>query len=271
VPESTVLVMMRPFGALMESQTGVTGEIVPGGDALSLGNELARDNLQLAVFHGIEFAWARQKHPELRPLVLAVNQQRYLRAHVVVRSDSPIACFADLQDATVAIPDHTREHCHLYMQKQCQQQKSDPRAFFAQITNPGSVEEALDDVVDAEVDGCIIDGVSLDCFKRRKPGRFKRLKVVETSEVFPAAVIAYRPGVLDEAKLKRFHDGMIGANRSILGSQLLTLWRLTGFEEVPADYDQLLTAIVKSYPTPQPEPATPSHVKACKVKASNAK
>src|SRR5262245_45466183 len=68
VPEATVQTMMQPFGALMESQTGVNGLLVPSGDAESMGQELASDKLHLGVFHGIEFAWARQKFPELRPL-----------------------------------------------------------------------------------------------------------------------------------------------------------------------------------------------------------
>jgi hypothetical protein len=32
----------------------------------------------------------------------------------------------------------------------------------------------------------------------------------------------------------------------------MTLWKLTGFEQVPSDYDQTLTEIVKTYPAPVP-------------------
>jgi hypothetical protein len=32
----------------------------------------------------------------------------------------------------------------------------------------------------------------------------------------------------------------------------MTLWKLSGFEEVPPDYDQILLAIVKAYPAPAP-------------------
>ena len=246
-PQTTVMAMMQPLGTIMESQTGVRGELVPGGDAESLGKQLAEGKLQLAVFHGIEYAWAKQKHPELRALVIAVNQTRYLRAHVVVRSDSKIASLADLRDKTLALPNQTREHCHVFLHRHCPDAKP---SFFSKITNPPNTEEALDDIIDGTVEATVIDGVSLDCFKRRKPGRAAKLRIVHTSELFPAAVVAYRPGVLDEGTLRRFHDGMVNTSRTIIGRQMLTLWKLTGFEDVPQDYDRGLADIAKAYPPP---------------------
>jgi ABC-type phosphate/phosphonate transport system substrate-binding protein len=253
VPPGTVMVMMQPFGMLMKSQTGVNGEIIPGGDVGQLGQQLSDNKLQLAVFHGFEFAWARLKHPELRPLVVAINEQYHLHAQLVVAADSPAACLHDLEGKTLALPHQTREHCFLYLQRRCLDCKKPPESLFSKITNPPNVEDALDDVVDGVVQVAVVDGVALDCYKRRKPGRFVRLKVVERSEPFPAAVIAYRPGVLDEATLNRFRDGMINANKNPLGKQLLTLWKLTGFEPIPADYEQTLAATAKAYP---PEPGT---------------
>ncbi len=249
VPESTVQTMMQPFGALMESQTGVSGLLVPSGDAESMGQELVTDKLHLGVFHGIEFAWARQKFPELQPLVIAVNQRSYLHALLVVRADSPIKEFGDLRGQRLALPRHTREHCRHFVQRRSQDDGGLPR-FFDKITGPANVEEALDDVVDRLVQATVVDGVSLECYQRRKPGRFAKLKIVQQSEVFPAAVVAYRPGTLSEATLQRFRQGMLNANQNLLGRQLLTLWKLTGFQPVPADYEQTLADIVKAYPAP---------------------
>src|SRR5581483_4119811 len=70
VPETAVMAMMQPFATLMESQTGLTGQLIPAGDADDLGQQLANDKVQLGVFHGVEFAWARQKYPDLKPLVI---------------------------------------------------------------------------------------------------------------------------------------------------------------------------------------------------------
>jgi ABC-type phosphate/phosphonate transport system substrate-binding protein len=252
VPAATVMAMMQPFAALMEAQTGVGGELVACGDADNLGQQLTEDKVQLGVFHGVEFGWARRKYPELRPLVIAVNQQRYLRAYLLVRVDSKLDTLADLQHKTLAIPQQTREHCQLFLRRRCLECKKEPASFFAKITTPANLENALDDLVDGLVQACLADDVGLDCYNRRKPGRFAKLKIVQSSEVFPAAVIAFRPGILEAATLQRFREGMIQANRTPAGRQLMTLWKLTGFEQVPPDYDQTLTEIVKVYPAPAP-------------------
>jgi ABC-type phosphate/phosphonate transport system substrate-binding protein len=247
-PEPVVLAMMQPFGALMEAQTGVGGELVAGGDADVLGQSLAADKVRLGVFHGIEFAWARLKHPQLRPLVIAVNQQRQLYAHVIVRTDNPAAGLADLKDKSLAVPRQTKEHCRVFVYHRCRQRGQEPDAFFSAMPAPASVEDALDDVVDREVEAAVVDGVALECYQRRKPGRFAKLKTVHQSEAFPAAVVAYRPGAIEDATLERFRAGLLGAHQTSLGRQMLTLWKLTGFEAVPAGYEQNLASIAKAYP-----------------------
>jgi ABC-type phosphate/phosphonate transport system substrate-binding protein len=250
MPVSTVMVMMKPFAAIMEAQTGVSGELVPSGDALALGRDLSENKVQLGIFHGIEFAWARQKYPELKPLMIAINQQPYLNAYLIARDDSQVTHFQDLGDSAVALPRHSLQHCHFFLRRRCREQRREARLLIAKNNSPPTVEDALDDVVDGAIKATVVDGVSLDCFKRRKPGRFARLKIIEISEVFPAAVVAYRPGILDEPTLGKFRDGMLGANQSAVGKQMLTLWKLTGFTTVPEDYEQNLSDIARAYPMP---------------------
>lgn len=253
-PESLVRAVVQPFGAMMEEQTGVPGELICAGDALQLGQLLADDKVQLGVFHGIEFAWARQQHPELRPLMIAVNQDCHLRASLVVRKEARAESMIDLKGMTLALPRGTREHCLLFLQRRCQECGLEAPRLFAKITTPPNVEEALDDLVDNDVQAALVDNVSLECFKRRKPGRYARLRVAQESEVFPAGVLAYKEGAISEDILNRFRDGMVEANKTPLGRQLMTLWRLTSFEPVPADYEETLANIVKAYP-PQPSAA----------------
>jgi ABC-type phosphate/phosphonate transport system substrate-binding protein len=250
VPESTITTMMGPFGAIMESQTGVRGEVVLGGDAMGLSQSLSENKVQLGVFHGIEFAWAKTKHPELKALVIAVNQQLYPRAVLCTRCDCKAASFDDLQNQSLALPRGTRDHCYLFVERHCPEFKKRPPGHFAKITVPPNAEDALDDVVDGVVGSTVVDGVSLESYKRRKPGRFVKLRAAETSEAFPGSVVAYRPGTLDEATLKKFRDGLLNTNHTIMGKQLLTIWKITSFEPVPPDYEQVLSEIVKLYPPP---------------------
>src|SRR6516162_9085410 len=58
-PSALVLAMMKPFSSVMQAQTGVPGELVPGGESFALARMLMTDEVQLAVLHGFEFAWVK--------------------------------------------------------------------------------------------------------------------------------------------------------------------------------------------------------------------
>ena len=79
VPEALIPIGLRPMKELMLGQTGVSGDLIPSGDADSLARQLKADEVQLAVFHGVEFAWVHQNYPTLKPLVIAVNEHPFLR------------------------------------------------------------------------------------------------------------------------------------------------------------------------------------------------
>src|SRR5438876_9420971 len=82
----------EPFGQVMRETSGLKGDMVTGGDAFSVATQLNDNKVQLAVFHGLEFAWVKQKHGDLRPLMIAVKDLP-IRANVVVRKDSAIGAF----------------------------------------------------------------------------------------------------------------------------------------------------------------------------------
>lgn len=250
VPDSIGKAVTQPFAQLMEAQTGYVGQVLTIPTVDELGQQLADNQVQLGVFHGFEFAWARQKHPNLQPLVIAINKQRHLRACLVVQKDSEIAGIADLKSKTVALPRRSREHSRLFLERGCQACGQDDAMPFTQVTTPANIEVALDEVVDGVVHATVVDGVALEAYKHVKPGRFAKLKVANQSEVFPAAVVAYRLGTLDAPTLKRFRDGILNASKVPLGRQLMLMWQLTAFEPIPEDYDKTLLNIARVYPPP---------------------
>jgi ABC-type phosphate/phosphonate transport system substrate-binding protein len=252
MPERLVLTLMQPFGGLMKAETGLDCDLVPGGTGLELGKQLAENKLDVALFQGIEFAWARQKYPDLRPLMLVVNQKPHYRAYLVVGKNAGIKDLADLRGKTLALPLYSHEHCYQFLDRLCRPQHKTPQQFFDKIARPPDVETALDDAVDGKVPAALIDQVPLDCYRRRKPGRYVGLTILKRSEVFPASVVAYRAGRLDRALLDRFRNGMKNARRTAIGRQLLSLWLLTGFEDAPKDFQASLEKIVRLYPAPQP-------------------
>jgi ABC-type phosphate/phosphonate transport system substrate-binding protein len=246
--EPLMQVIMRPFRSLLETQTGLSGQLVAGGDALNLGQRLKEGKVHLGVFHGVEFAWAQAKVPQLKPLLIAVNQQPYLRAHLVVRNDGKIGGVADLKGQVMALPYMSREHCWLYLQRRCVPPGQTPEKYFSRVTNPRDATYAIDDVIDGSAQAAVIDDTELAAYRTRYPEYFAKVKVLQHSEAFPCAVIAYNPGKFSEELVERFRTGMLGAKSSPQGRQMMQMCRITSFEEVPPHFAQMLEDIAKAYP-----------------------
>ncbi|GIW81737.1 MAG: hypothetical protein KatS3mg105_3544 [Gemmatales bacterium] len=244
------MVVLKPFSSIMYSMTGVHGELTIGGEAGELAKQLADNEVQLAIFHGVEYAWVQQKYPQLKPLMVAVNWTPHLRAHIVVSAASEFQTFADLQDQIIAMPRGTREHCRMFLDRLCQQQGKTPKQFFDRITKSFCVEDALDDVVDDVVQAAVVDDVAFESYREQKRVRASRLKKIATSEIFPAGVVVYNPAILNDELLAKFRQGMLKARDHVLGKRMLMLWNLTGFEDIPTDYQATLTNIARIYPAP---------------------
>ena len=61
-------------------------------------------------------------------------------------------------------------------------------------------------------------------------------------------MVAYRPDKWNDTDLKTMKDALLNAHQNPEGRQLLTMWKLTGFEPVPEDYEKQLKSIAKDYP-----------------------
>jgi ABC-type phosphate/phosphonate transport system substrate-binding protein len=248
--EKAALDTLRGF---IKDETGLNDEIIRQKSWRELAEKMAKGKLHVGVFQGYEFAWAREKYPALEPLALAVNVYRYPVVYVVTRKDDPARDFAGLRGQSLSIPDTPARYLRLFVDRQCHLLGKKSDAFFAKVSSPKNIEEALDDVVDGTVKATVVDRAGLEAFKRRKPGRFKQLKPVAQSQPFPPAVVACHGNVLDDATRRRFRQGLLGASQKEKGQTMLTLFRLTGFDPVPDDFEKVLAATRKAYP---PETAT---------------
>src|SRR6266404_4180298 len=106
-----------PFIAIMKETAGLTGDMVIGGDAFSVAQQVNDNKLQMGLFFGFEFAWVQQKHSELRPLMVAVNAKQPVRVYMLVPKDSAAKSFADLKGKELAVPKRTREHCRYLVER----------------------------------------------------------------------------------------------------------------------------------------------------------
>src|SRR5205823_6266527 len=233
VPEPLVGMLMKPFSGLMRDLTGLNGQAAPAGDAYAIAQKLKDGKLHLGVFQGFEFAWAQQKYPKLKPLMIAVYYDRHLRASVVVHKDCPANAVAGLRGKDLALPIGAKGHCRLFLQRHCTDANGpcEPKAFFNHISRPPHAEAALDLVCDGYVECAVVDDVSFQTYKGVKIAAAKRLRVLKQSEVFPAGVIAYYEGALDDGTLNRFTRGMLDATKSRKAIEMMSLFKITSFED----------------------------------------
>jgi len=249
--EELVKLVMQPLRAMIESDTGMAGQFVNGGDCPSPAKEVADNQGQFAVFHGPEFAWARARYPALRPLVLVAQQAKEQpRAIVVVHKDCPAAAVAELKCKTLAAPKVRGIHCELFVQKGLLPADTCCEQFFAKVTTKGGVEAALDSVFAKKCDAAVIDKVALAAYRESRPGRARELRVLTESAPFPPAVLAYLPGILPEPAIRSLTQTLLNARSNEGGQRMLETLRVHGFVEPSADFDRCLGEFVKSYPTP---------------------
>lgn len=255
VPASFIPGVLKPVQSMMESQTGLSGKVVPIEGWEQLSQELDAGKTQIGLFHGFEFAWAKQKYPRLRALVVTVGRKGLSHACLVVRSDSTARKVEDLKGTTLALPRKTREHCRLYLRHRCAGCDCTPDAFFKTISQPHYTEEGLGAVVRGRAQAVLIDGAALEAYRENQPENFAQLKVLAKSEPFPPAVFVCREGVLDATTQDRFRKGMLVAHESERGQNIMSICQIIRFDRVPDDYDAALTAVVKSYPPPAASPS----------------
>lgn len=248
-PAALAKPVVEAFGTLVQAQTGLDTEVMRGEDACRLGQSICDNDVQIGIFQGVEYAWAKQKYPELKPLMLIINHRPRRHGALVVRADSAIANFADLKGKAVAMPLHSRCHCELFLSHGIGE--AAPKEFFRDFARPSNAEDALDDLIDGRYEAVILDVVALDAYQRRKPARANRLRTARKSVSFPASVVAYRPGNIDTKRLRQFQDGLMHSSDTVLGRQLMLLWRMSAFDRVPADFNTQLEQILKSYPPPK--------------------
>ncbi len=244
IPPEMVQAMARPFRSLMENQTGLSGEVEHLPDAWALAEKLQRGETHLGVFHGFEFAWVKQRYPELEPLVIAVPPVRKLQGFLVVRADSAIHQLDDLDGKKVALPTGSREYSRLFLQRAIQS------VVNIQQACPDCIENALHELIDGQLAAVVSDAAALKSFEDRHPGKFAKLRILAESEVFPSTVVVYRRQGLEPGILTRFYNGLIKAHTTTQGRTLMMLWKLKGFEGIPQGYAEQLAACLRSYPPP---------------------
>src|SRR5262249_35614744 len=102
-------------------------------------------------------------------------------------------------------------------------------------------------------DAVAVDSIALDYYKSINGPRFsKNLRVLQESDPFPQPVLAYIPGKAPAATVEQFRKGLLTAHQLPLGREMMDMWKIDRFNDVPATYGKSLTDVMKSFPLPEP-------------------
>ncbi len=248
VPQPLVLAAATPFREVFKKQTGLDGDVEVVGDHDDLAAKLQANKVHVGVFHGFEWAWVKDRHPDLIPLAVTVPHRRP-QAVLVVKADSKAAP-TDLKGACVAVPIATKAHCHLFLERLAD---TLPAGCCGARPMPESgPEDVMNAVADGKVEAALLDAASLAAYQNNFPGRGKLLRVLTESDPFPPTVIVYRKDALAPEMAAKVRSGLVRTKDDPSGKAFLFLWKLKGFEEVPPGYDAELQAVAKRYPAPRP-------------------
>lgn len=248
VPPGILAVAMKPFRTYLEEHTGSSGEIVRSGDSLGLAKQLSEGSVQLGIFHGHEFAWARSRYPDLQPVVICVNPAGSVRALLVTSVRVRAASHADLAGKSIALPRDMREPCRLYFERRCVPPGRASATFYRRISRPADGEEALEEVVRGKVEAALVDAVAWERYHQLQPARAGQLRLLQASEAFPAGVLACYRGRLPESTVQRVRAALLDAGNHARGRQSLQMLKLARFALPPDNHDEELARIAKAYP-----------------------
>ena len=235
----------------MKVHTGLDGRVTLDSEWPAVVRDLKDGRLQLGVLQGHEYAWAKEKCPDLQPLVCSVYRPKEVRAYLLVRHDCKAASLTELKGRQLVLATTLKDPARMFLEKrQADEMKG---SGFCSVANVDTVHEAIRRVMDGEADLTVADHAAWNSFQKLHPGPSQNLKVLGESEEFPPTVLVYKKGGVDEAALKKVRDGFLTAHETTKGARLMRLIRIEKFDVIPDGYEETVKACLKAYPTPPTE------------------
>lgn len=249
VPPDLVQAVATPFRDLFRKQTGVESEIEMVADCNILANRLMEKQVHFGVFHGFEWAWIRDRYPQLHALVVTIPPKK-VQACIVVHAHSRAEKPADLNGVCLTLPVAAKAHTYLYIDRLMQ---TLPKGSCCPTPHgEWGADAVLDAVAEGKTPAGLLDAATVSAYANSRPGMFKQIKVLCQSDPFPPTVIVFRKGGVDPTTVEKVRSGLVQAKDNAHGRAFLFLWKLKGFEDVSAAYEADLQRILKAYPPPAP-------------------
>ncbi|MBA4065933.1 MAG: hypothetical protein C0501_19885 [Isosphaera sp.] len=249
MPTALVMAGARPFQSLIRDKAGVNGvvEVLPDYQALAAAMKAGK--VDIAVFHGFEYAWVKDA-PGLVPLVATVPNCGKVQACLVVNAASKATEPKDLKGACVALPQGSKAHCHMFLDH-LRAGLPDGCCAAAKPVAGSTPQDALAEVANGGAEATVVDISALIALRNQLPACHKRLRVLAESEPLPPAVVVYRNGALTPQQAEKLRKGLVDSVNTPVGRTFAMFWQLKGFEDVTAGYNGLVERSVKAYPPPK--------------------
>ena len=211
VPPALLAFAGQPFNDIMKAQSGLNGDVVHEPDAMTVARELDAGKLQLGVFFGHEFAWAKKKYAKLEPLVCTIPQPKEIQAYVLVSYYSKATNLGDLRDMKLALAKTTRDHARLFLDKRRAEEMGGGN--FASTLKTDTVHDAIELLIEGDADVTVADSASWRHYQSLYPGRSQNVR--ELSQFRRLSANGHR---VQERRLGR-GDDQVDPGRSARRSQ----------------------------------------------------
>jgi ABC-type phosphate/phosphonate transport system substrate-binding protein len=251
VPKDLLWFAGQPLEDLVKAHTGLDVRVTLDSEWPAVVRDLNNGNLQLAVLQGHEYAWAKEKCPDLQPLVCSVYRPKEVLAYLLVRHDCKAASLAELKGRQLVLAATLKDHARLFLEKRQAEEMSG--TGFRAVAKVDTVHEAIQKVIDGEADLTVVDHAAWNYFQQLYPGPSQNLKVLGKSEQFPPTVLVYKKGGVDEGALNKVRAGLLNAHETTRGARLMGLIRIEKFDVIPDSYEETVRTCLKAYPTPPTE------------------
>jgi ABC-type phosphate/phosphonate transport system substrate-binding protein len=161
---------------------------------------------------------------------------------------------ADLQGKNFDLPLGSKEHTVVYVKKHGSNNNLPKiEAYFSKVTRSKNPNVALDNLCNSGVGAVAVDSIALDYYKSINGPRFnKNLRVLQESAPFPQPVLAYIPGKVSGATIEQFRKGLLTAHELPTGREMMDMWKIDRFNDVPATYGKSLTGVMQRFPLAEP-------------------
>lgn len=234
-----------PFLKMMKTQTGFDGKLNFSPDGLALAEQINAGKIHIGVFQGHEFAFARNKYPNLIP-VAVTSPLRPNQAFCIVRWNCKAADIGGLKGEKISLPPVHRDYCEMFLAKQ----KADHMkgGNFSGTLKAATAADAIQDVIDEKAALTVVDAATVHFFQQVFPGQFKNVKILCQSDPFPSGCVVVKKDELDPKTIEKFRKALFNAPTDPVGKPMLATWKLNGFQIVPDDYELQLKKVLKTYP-----------------------